>query len=141
MKQNTSQSPLKTETSATQPATDRQLSNVLRPQMSSNQQSPFAFDHPAQTERPSTGGQAGDSAEQSSSAGARENIRSAVAHEEVARRAHELWEQDGCPDGRHEQHWAEAEKQLRGTSATDAREDARAIKASAERRASGAARN
>ena len=40
-------------------------------------------------------------------------------HDQVARRAHELWEQDGRPQGRHEQHWLEAERQLRGTSAEE----------------------
>jgi len=72
-----------------------------------------------------------------------QQIRETVAHEEIARRAHELWEQDGRQDGRDQEYWLQAEKQLRGSSfqngadsdAGDAREQARAIKASAERRA------
>lgn len=36
------------------------------------------------------------------------------AHDEIARRAYELWRQEGCPEGRALKHWIEAEKQLRG---------------------------
>ncbi len=77
-------------------------------------------------------------------------IREAVTHEEIARRAHELWEQEGCPHGKDAEHWLEAERQLHGTASLlempkesertgrdaekDAREQARAIKASAEKR-------
>ena len=72
------------------------------------------------------------------------DIRETVSHDEIARRAHELWEQDGCPEGRSEQHWLEAEKQLRGSSfqqqQPDARDQASAIKASAERRSGGQGR-
>lgn len=84
------------------------------------------------------------------SGGESQDVRGEVAHEEIARRAHELWEQDGCPDGRSDYHWLEAEKQLRGAAfqnrasesqGGDAREKAREIKASAERRASGQGRN
>ena len=76
-----------------------------------------------------------------------QEIRETVAHEEIARRAYELWEQDGCPEGRSEQHWSEAERQLRGSSfsgsvgGNDARAEARAIKPSAERRANASAQN
>ncbi len=38
-------------------------------------------------------------------------------HGQIARRAYELWEQDGRPDGHHDRHWLEAERQLRGTPA------------------------
>jgi Protein of unknown function (DUF2934). len=69
-------------------------------------------------------------------------ISETAAHEEIARRAHELWEQEGRPEGRDFDHWIEAERQLRGApaqpeSTADARAEARAIKASAERRARG----
>ena len=37
-----------------------------------------------------------------------------VTHEEVARRAYQLWEADGRQDGRHEQHWVRAEHDLLG---------------------------
>ena len=30
----------------------------------------------------------------------------------VAQRAYELWDQQGRPDGRHHEHWLEAERQL-----------------------------
>jgi hypothetical protein len=71
------------------------------------------------------------------------DIREAVGHEEVARRAHQLWEQEGCPDGKDSEHWLEAERQLRrGTaSSPDARDQARAIKDSAERRARSGSKN
>jgi len=79
-----------------------------------------------------------------------QDVRESVAHEEIARRAHELWEQDGRQDGRDREHWTEAEKQLRGSAPFrgpadfergDAHAEARAIKESAERRANGQTRN
>jgi hypothetical protein len=78
-----------------------------------------------------------------------QQIRETVAHEEIARRAHELWEQDGRQDGRDQEYWLQAEKQLRGSSfrndaesdAGDAHEQARAIKASAERRSQSSRRS
>jgi hypothetical protein len=84
----------------------------------------------------------GSQERQQDPAAEQQSVREEVAHEEIARRAHELWEQDGRPEGRHEEHWMEAEKQLRGSPiGPDARDEARAIKASAERRASGLTRN
>jgi hypothetical protein len=38
---------------------------------------------------------------------------SEVGGEEIARLAYLLWEQAGCPEGQSEQHWLEAERQLR----------------------------
>jgi hypothetical protein len=35
-------------------------------------------------------------------------------HEEIARRARELWEQEGRPEGRHQEHWRQAEQELGG---------------------------
>lgn len=43
-------------------------------------------------------------------------IREATNHEEIARRARELWEQDGCQPGNDVKHWLEAEHQLRSVS-------------------------
>lgn len=82
------------------------------------------------------------SAKESPAESRRGTVSETAAHEEIARRAHELWEQEGRPEGRDADHWLEAERQLRGTSnepdaSTDARAEARAIKASAERRARG----
>ncbi|MFT3867536.1 MAG: DUF2934 domain-containing protein [Nibricoccus sp.] len=37
----------------------------------------------------------------------------APSQEEIARRAYDLWLQDGCPMGRSVYHWHEAERQLR----------------------------
>ncbi|ATC65228.1 hypothetical protein CMV30_15405 [Nibricoccus aquaticus] len=82
--------------------------------------------------------------------GSKQDVREEVEHEEIARRAHELWEQDGRQDGRDQEHWIEAEKQLRGSAPSrgpadfergDAHAQARAIKASAEKRANGQTRN
>ena len=39
--------------------------------------------------------------------------RSAPTHEQIALRAQEIWKQRGCPHGRDEQHWHEAEEQLK----------------------------
>lgn len=38
-------------------------------------------------------------------------------HDQIARRAHELWEQEGRRHGSHERHWLEAEHQLLGIPA------------------------
>ncbi|QCN96990.1 DUF2934 domain-containing protein (plasmid) [Azospirillum argentinense] len=32
--------------------------------------------------------------------------------ERVRRRAHDIWERDGRPDGRHDEHWAQAEAEV-----------------------------
>lgn len=36
-----------------------------------------------------------------------------ASHDEIARRAHALWEERGRPEGEHDRHWQEAEQQLR----------------------------
>jgi hypothetical protein len=38
-------------------------------------------------------------------------------NEEIARMAYELYERDGRQDGKHEEHWLEAERIVRGTLA------------------------
>ena len=38
-------------------------------------------------------------------------------HEEVAQRAHQLWQDSGCPDGRDTEFWLDAERQLTAGSA------------------------
>jgi hypothetical protein len=38
-----------------------------------------------------------------------------VVQAAIARRAYELWQQEGCGHGSHERHWREAEHQLLGT--------------------------
>ena len=54
-----------------------------------------------------------------------DRVRRETSHEEVARRARELWEQYGRPAGRDEQIWLEAERQLRGLDLTDPKVAAR----------------
>lgn len=34
--------------------------------------------------------------------------------EQIRQRAHEIWEEEGCPDGRQAEHWKRAERELRG---------------------------
>lgn len=34
--------------------------------------------------------------------------------ERIRQRAHQIWEQEGCPDGREFEHWKRAERELRG---------------------------
>ena len=41
-------------------------------------------------------------------------VKEQAAHDEIVRRAEELWRQYGCPQGRDEEIWFEAERQLRG---------------------------
>jgi hypothetical protein len=41
-----------------------------------------------------------------------DEIRKSTLHEEIARRAYELWEQEGRGHGSHERHWLEAERQV-----------------------------
>lgn len=36
-----------------------------------------------------------------------------ITHEQIARRAHEIWVKQGCRHGQDQQHWLEAERQLR----------------------------
>lgn len=43
------------------------------------------------------------------------NLTKPIGEDAIARRAHELWEQEGRPEGRAVEHWLEAERQLRGT--------------------------
>ena len=39
------------------------------------------------------------------------------SEEQVRRRAYEIYESQGRPEGRHEEHWRQAEKEVRGRSA------------------------
>jgi hypothetical protein len=41
---------------------------------------------------------------------------SGPSHEEIARRAHQLWEERGKPHGTHEEDWHRAEHELRRQS-------------------------
>ena len=34
--------------------------------------------------------------------------------EEIAARAYRIWQQQGCPEGREEQHWSQAEQEILG---------------------------
>lgn len=43
-----------------------------------------------------------------------ETIGEAVTADDIARRAYERWEREGCGHGNDVRHWLEAERQLRG---------------------------
>jgi hypothetical protein len=40
-----------------------------------------------------------------------------LSNEEIAARAYELWQSQGCPGGREQENWIEAERQLRAERA------------------------
>jgi hypothetical protein len=35
-----------------------------------------------------------------------------ASHEDIALLAYALWQEQGCPEGRHEEHWLKAEQEL-----------------------------
>jgi Protein of unknown function (DUF2934) len=41
------------------------------------------------------------------------NSPSLITHENIARRAHQIWEETGRVDGNETQHWLQAERELR----------------------------
>jgi Protein of unknown function (DUF2934) len=47
----------------------------------------------------------------------------APGREEIAARAHALWEEDGCPNGHDQEHWLKAERELQSVGATSAGRD------------------
>lgn len=49
----------------------------------------------------------------------KEALREEAIDGAIARRAYELWEQDGCRHGNDIQHWEQAERQLRGSPAPE----------------------
>ncbi len=42
--------------------------------------------------------------------------QSGPAHEKIAIRAYEIWQESGRPNGKHEEHWYRAERELRARS-------------------------
>jgi hypothetical protein len=46
------------------------------------------------------------------------SVSSQLSAETISRRAYEIWEQQGRPDGNDLQHWLQAEQELSGGSAT-----------------------
>lgn len=40
------------------------------------------------------------------------NVSTDLNSDEVARRAYEIWQSEGCPDGCDQRHWLEAEQEL-----------------------------
>ena len=59
-------------------------------------------------------------------------------HELIRARAHQIWEAEGSPEGRHDQHWAQAEQEIAEASAAPA-ETMPAAKPAAPKRATKAA--
>jgi hypothetical protein len=48
----------------------------------------------------------------------KKDMRENAIQDQIARRAYELWEQDGYRHGSHAKHWEDAERQLFGTVPT-----------------------
>jgi hypothetical protein len=44
-----------------------------------------------------------------------ENPSTSVNHEEIAHLAYQFWQKDGCPHGRDQHYWLEAELHLKAT--------------------------
>lgn len=40
-------------------------------------------------------------------------MNQSASHERIAKLAYQIWEAEGCPEGRCEVHWQEAERRLR----------------------------
>ena len=45
------------------------------------------------------------------------NTTSSISHESISRRAYQLWEEAGRPDGNHTDHWLQAERDLQSLQA------------------------
>lgn len=41
------------------------------------------------------------------------DTRAAPPPDAIALRAYEIWRESGCPDGKHDEHWLQAERELR----------------------------
>lgn len=59
------------------------------------------------------------------SGGETSDVTDPTLRAEIARRAYELWKQDGCRHGEHERHWFEAERHILGAGSEDQAEIAR----------------
>lgn len=55
-------------------------------------------------------------------------------HNRIRQRAHEIWEQEGRPDGSHERHWRQAESEVTAADAKAAQKPATARKPAASAR-------
>jgi len=42
------------------------------------------------------------------------NSRKSLEREQIALRAYEIWQEQGCPAGRDEENWYQAERELKG---------------------------
>jgi hypothetical protein len=47
-------------------------------------------------------------------AGTSVTVAPAAGMDRIAQRAYEIWKQSGCPDGHDQEHWFQAERELRG---------------------------
>ena len=56
-----------------------------------------------------------------------------VSHESIARRAYEIWQSEGCPDGRAMEHWlravSEVKRQSNGTEHSSTRMETAEVRA------------
>jgi Protein of unknown function (DUF2934) len=51
-----------------------------------------------------------------SQANREQTTKPAPGREEIAARAHALWEKEGCPEGHDQEHWLAAERELQGAA-------------------------
>ena len=47
-------------------------------------------------------------------AGTSVTVAPAAGTDRIAQRAYEIWKESGCPDGHDQEHWFQAERELRG---------------------------
>jgi hypothetical protein len=52
------------------------------------------------------------------------NSTASVTHEKISLRAHQIWEQSGCPAGSEVDHWLRAERELQDQGKKDSRNGA-----------------
>jgi hypothetical protein len=60
-----------------------------------------------------------------------------ITHEQISKRAREIWEREGRPEGRDKEHWLQAESELRRASEQGQNEAGVAVEQSAPVQASG----
>ncbi len=54
-----------------------------------------------------------------------------ITHEQISKRAREIWEREGRPEGRDKEHWLQAESELRRASEQGQNEPGLAVQQSA----------
>ncbi len=65
------------------------------------------------TSSPQTGGATATQPRRTGTKSRQATGNGTITHEQIARRAHEIWLKQGCRHGLDQQHWFEAERQLK----------------------------